>query len=87
MNKTQEALAECEQAEPVARIEVYNLLTKNGSFAITKEWLWNIRYVNSNGVINIFPNEYPSEKKYAIQSAKYWADFLNCSIVEVDTRK
>ena len=72
--------------EPVARIEVYNLLTKNGGFAIKKEWLWSIRYVNSKGIVNTFPNEYPAEKKYAVQSAKYWAKFLNCSIVEVDTR-
>lgn len=77
---------ESQEQEPVARIEVYNLFTKNGGFAITKEWLWSIRYVNSKGIVNIFPNEYPSEKKYAIQSAKYWADFLSCSIVEVDTR-
>ena len=72
--------------EPVARIEVFNLLTKNGAFAIKEEWLWNIRYINSKGIIREFPNEYPSEKKYAIQSAKYWADFLNCKIVEVDNR-
>lgn len=72
--------------EPVARIEVFNLLTKNGAFAIKEEWLWNIRYINSKGIIRKFPNEYPSEKKYAIQSAKYWADFLNCKIVEVDNR-
>lgn len=72
--------------EPVARIEVFNLLTKNGAFAIKEEWLWNVRYVNSKGLIKHFPNEYPSEKKYAVKSAKYWADFLNCQIAEIDNR-